>query len=789
MRLTQRLFLLVLIALLPALAIQAYNEFDLRRTRQAEVDEMALRQAQLASSELNQIFEGIHNLLIAVAEVPSVRSFAAEECAAYLATLQPKVPYLKTIAAIDMEGRVVCRQSPAPPGLRFTDRSYFREALESGVFLVGDYTESRLSGRPVLPMAMPLQNPDGKTIGVLAAALDLGWLGDQLRERALPKNGSLTVADRNGVIIAREPLPERFVGTRIPDDFMHLVNAPEPGTMTVVSQDGTRRVIGYMPVGITPKNIYVSAGVSTDQEFAAIDRATQRGFALILAGLVLALSTAWAAGRYFISQPVMQLMGAVKTWQKGDYSVRASVPAGSGEFETLAAAFDRMVEEVAARQAERDRTAEALRDSEQRLREINATLEERITAALAERERSEAALRQSQRMQAIGQLTGGIAHDFNNLLTPVIGILDSLRPKLAGTDEQSTRMLDTALTAANRAATLIRRLLAFARHQRLDPKVVTVNAVVADLEDLLRRTLGEDISIETSLSPDLWLTEIDTDELENAILNLAINARDAMPSGGSLTLTTANIRLEPGDIARDSNAEIVPGDYVKLSIADTGTGMPAEIAARVFEPFFTTKEPGRGTGLGLSQVYGFIRQSGGHVKIESQPGAGTEVTICLPRTTKMETTPAFPATQAPPNLASGNETILVVEDDELVRLFVVETLQDLGCTVLEARDGPTALKLVEDTPDLDLLLTDIGLPGMTGWQLLAAVRSRRPDVKILLTTGYGRNCDPDGNAMDDNIHLLSKPFTAAALTRTVREILAVDCHAPDSCAPDGHAKT
>ena len=317
MRLTQRLFLLVLIALLPALAIQAYNEFDLRRTRQAEVDEMALRQAQLASSELNQIFEGIHNLLIAVAEVPSVRSFAAEECAAYLATLQPKVPYLKTIAAIDMEGRVVCRQSPAPPELRLTDRSYFREALESGVFLVGDYTESRISGRAVLPMAMPLQNPDGKTIGVLAAALDLGWLGDQLRERALPKNGSLTVADRNGVIIAREPLPERFVGTRIPDDFMHLVNAPEPGTMSVVSQDGTRRVLGYMPVGITPKNIYVSAGVSTDQEFAAIDRATQRGFALILAGLVLALSAAWAAGRYFISQPVMQLMGTVESVAEG----------------------------------------------------------------------------------------------------------------------------------------------------------------------------------------------------------------------------------------------------------------------------------------------------------------------------------------------------------------------------------------------------------------------------------------------------------------------------------------
>ncbi len=238
----------------------------------------------------------------------------------------------------------------------------------------------------------------------------------------------------------------------------------------------------------------------------------------------------------------------------------------------------------------------------------------------------------------------------------------------------------------------------------------------------------------------------------------------------------------------------MPGDYVKLSVGDTGTGMPGEVAARVFEPFFTTKEQGRGTGLGLSQVYGFIRQSGGHVKIESQPGAGTLVTICLRRTTREETTPAVPVIQALPSSLSGDKTILVVEDDELVRLFVAETLQDLGCTVLEARDGPSALKLLEDTDGLDLLITDIGLPGMTGWQLLEAVRADRPDLKVLLTTGYGRDSGPDGNAMDDNTHLLSKPFTGGALTRTVREILAVDRHAadhrvPERHAPDRHAKT
>ena len=260
------------------------------------------------------------------------------------------------------------------------------------------------------------------------------------------------------------------------------------------------------------------------------------------------------------------------------------------------------------------------------------------------------------------------------------------------------------------------------------------------------------------------------------ILNLAINARDAMPSGGRLKLTTANTRLEPGNTGSDPNAEIAPGDYVVLAVRDTGTGMAAEVAARVFEPFFTTKEQGRGTGLGLSQVYGFIRQSGGHVRIDSQPGSGTVVTIWLPRSDKTPNATPIPAAPALPDTVVGSERVLVVEDDGLVRLFVTETLKELGLTVLEAHDGPTALTLLEDSfssdSPVDLLITDIGLPGVDGWQLLAAVRTGRPDLKVLLTTGYGRNSDSGSRVSDENTYLLSKPFTAEALTRMVRKVMA-----------------
>jgi hypothetical protein len=323
LNLTQRLFLLVLVALLPAVGIAVYNQLDLRRSREAEVHDLALRQARLAASELNQILEGVRGVLTAVADVPSVRAADKAGCVDFITTLLPRMPHLRTIAVIDLEGRVACRQAPLPPAtMSFADRPYFREAVESGGFVVGEFTEARVSGGPVLPVALALRDGGGRVTGVLAAALDLRWLSRHLGERALPKGGSLTVADRDGVILAREPLPERFVGTRIPDAFRHLVDAPEPGTLELTSQDGTRRVIGYVPASIPPRNVYVSTGLSASEAFADVDRATSRGVAISAAAL------AWPGRHVARRSPGSSCGRSGCCWAPRSGGGRATTPAG-----------------------------------------------------------------------------------------------------------------------------------------------------------------------------------------------------------------------------------------------------------------------------------------------------------------------------------------------------------------------------------------------------------------------------------------------------------------------------
>ncbi|MDF7775183.1 PAS domain S-box protein [Sphingomonas sp. AOB5] len=394
----------------------------------------------------------------------------------------------------------------------------------------------------------------------------------------------------------------------------------------------------------------------------------------------------------------------------------------------------------------------------------------------AEREAAEAlrtaeeALRQSQKMETVGQLTGGVAHDFNNLLQVVTGNLDILLRNLPEDEPRLARAARAALTGAERAAVLTQRLLAFARRQPLAPSRIDPNRLISGMSDLLARTLGETVEIETVQSARVWPIEVDANQLENAIINLAVNARDAMPKGGKLTIETANTHLDKHYTERD--VEVVPGQYVVISVSDTGGGMDEATLAHAFEPFFTTKEVGRGTGLGLSMVYGFIKQSGGHVQLYSEPGHGTTVKIYLPRhhgPAGEEPAPE-PEVEAPRGL--HGETILVCEDDESVRAFSAEVLRELGYTVVEAANGPDALAALDSTDKVDLLFTDVVLPqGMTGAQLAAEAQERRPGLRVLYTTGYARNAIVHHGRLDPGVELLPKPFTYADLAARVRELL------------------
>ena len=414
-------------------------------------------------------------------------------------------------------------------------------------------------------------------------------------------------------------------------------------------------------------------------------------------------------------------------------------------------------------------------------REVLARSREDLEREVAERTNdlmtAEEQLRQSQKMEAVGQLTGGIAHDFNNMLAVVIGALNLLRRRMARGESDLGRYIDAAMDGATRAASLTQRLLAFSRQQPLSPEPVDANRMMAEMGELLMRTLGEQIRIETVLAAGLWRTHADPIQLQSAILNLSVNARDAMPDGGRLTIETANTFIDD-PYAREH--QLSPGQYVMIAVTDTGTGMTPEVVSRAFDPFFTTKSVGKGTGLGLSQVFGFIRQSGGHVKLYSELGIGTAVKIYLPRYMGAERPPVIEREAMSPASGDKNETILVVEDEERVRAYSVEALRELGYNVIAAPNGPEALRLLDgmsdkgdtgDIGDIALLFTDVIMPDMTGAQLAKLARQRRPDLKVLYTTGYTRNAIVHNNVLDPGTNFLPKPFSVEQLATKVRSVL------------------
>jgi PAS domain S-box-containing protein len=393
-----------------------------------------------------------------------------------------------------------------------------------------------------------------------------------------------------------------------------------------------------------------------------------------------------------------------------------------------------------------------------------------LRAESAQREAAEAALRQSQKMEAVGQLTGGIAHDFNNLLTGIMGSLDLVQGLLArGQMAGMERYVTAAMSSAGRAAALTHRLLAFSRRQTLDPRRLSPNRLVQGLEELVARTVGPNIALEVVLAPDAGAILCDPNQLENALLNLAINARDAMPEGGRLVMETANAEVSPLLAAQ---LDLQPGAYVTLAVADTGTGMSPEIAARAFDPFFTTKPIGEGTGLGLSMIYGFAKQSGGQVRIETTEGQGTTVRLYLPRHAGGGEEDEGTATPAAAPRAERGETVLVVDDEPVIRMLVVEVLQDLGYAALEAADGPAALEMLRQGGRLDLLVTDVGLPGgLNGRQLADAARASRPGLKVLFITGFAETAALGNGPLEPGMQLMTKPFALDALATRIRAII------------------
>jgi PAS domain S-box-containing protein len=848
--LLSRLFVLVAIALLPAIAIQMYNEFDLRRARQVEVQNQALRLARLAAAEQQQIVQGIRQVLIALSELPAIKAKDAQGCNADLSKIKQRYPEFLTFIVVDMSGSSFCDATIDHKPTTAAGRAYFANVLKTGEFTVGEFSTGRLTGRKVIQFALPFYGDDRRMGGVIIAVLSLDWLADYIARKGVPEGAALAITDRNGTYLARYPHNDRFVGTRMPGD--KYLKMDDRGAVDILDIDGVERIEGYSAVRADSGGLVVSFGLNKAQVFAEIQRHAQRGIFLIALGTSLVLVLISLGARQFIHRPLGQLVDAANQWRLGEFSRRVDIR-GNSELARVADAFNTMADALEHREHELSEAKERAEEAAARITtifesttdsvvivdrdwrvsylngpawaqiaegrdligmtvseafpvasdmEILSQIQEALSDqrpafiemfctrrnvwyainafpssqglavflrditehkhALEARRVIEEQFHQSQKMESVGQLTGGVAHDFNNLLTVVSGNLELIE---AVTDVGKVRQFAAAARRAVDGGTkLTAQLLAFSRRQTLNPKLVNANQLISEFQGLIRQAVGGGCEVKLQTDERLWLCHVDPALLETALLNLALNARDAMPDGGVLEIETRNIVVEEGVVAG-----CLPGPYVRLSVADTGCGMPAEVRDRVFEPFFTTKEVGKGTGLGLSMVYGFVRQSGGHIAVESAPEVGTTIALYLPKAAQ-EPDPEEKSidAQAKPQ---GSERVLVVDDNEDLLTVTSAMLTTLGYQVVCARNGGEALRMLQSGQPFELLFSDIVmLTGMNGVELAREARRLRTGIKILLTSGYARNVLERHNAGDE-FPIIDKPFGLADLAQRLQAIL------------------
>ncbi len=737
MSIRARLLLLVTLAtLIPGLliGIRFFAE------RSAAID-MAIEGLSVAAraiaDDIDEKIQGTAQLHYGLTRARDLDTGDRAACSAFLGAVLATHPQFTGILTINPDGRLFCDSLNTGRALDLNDRDYFVRAksMTEGVAMQPAF--GRLTGISVLQIAHPARDASGRLKFVLLASLNLKQLVESYVKQ-YPDNEILLI-DRQGTVVIWAPGQDRaaLMGTSVANsELFRLAAAPErAGVREIAGARGRLRVWAAAagnPARDSGLRVLVSA-LKSDL-VAPANRRLMQDLAL-LAGLSAIMFVAvWVMADISIRRQVARIGELATKLGQGDLAARIPPPHPRGELGELMAVLNRSAESLGAQRA-----------------------------AIEELDRK---LRQAQKMEAVGQLTGGVAHDFNNLLTVIIGnselVAEGLkdRPRLR-------QMVAMTVKAAERGAELTGRLLAFSRRQPLDPSPTDVNRQIADMDPMLRRTLGEHVEIELVRGGGLWNAMIDPGQLENAILNLCLNARDAMPKGGRLTIETANAHLDAAYAA--SQTEVEPGQYVMVAVSDTGTGMDAATLERAFEPFFTTKDVGKGSGLGLSMVYGFVKQSRGHVRIYSEPGHGTTVKLYLPRATA-EDAAASPA--PPPSLQRGSGRILLVEDDALVRGNAAEQLRSLGYDVVEARNGPEALAALERGEPVDLLFTDVVMPGgMNGRALAEAAQKLRPGLPVLYTSGYTENAIVHHGRLDRGVDLLAKPYRLQELAAKISAVL------------------
>jgi signal transduction histidine kinase/CheY-like chemotaxis protein len=688
--------------------------------------------------DLDEKIQGTAQLHYGLARARDLDTSDKAACSAFLSAVREEYTQFTGILTINPDGSLFCDSLRTNRTLDLRDRTYFKQALVAHGTVTLEPVFGRLTGISVLQIAYPVRSESGELRFILLASFNLKKFAEYHEKRSVNDNQILLV-DRKGMILVAPQgggWPEPGASIANSELFRFATSSNREPFREVTDRDGRTQVwAAARSPSVRDAGLYILVGRSKDGLVAAANRRLYEDIAMLAVASLLLLAGVWLLATMSVGRQVGRLAAMATKLGLGDLSARIPLPHPRGELGGLMTLLNG--------------TAESLERQRADIDELNQKLT------------------QSQKMEAMGQLTGGVAHDFNNLLTVILGNAEHLAEKLAAHKELHG-IAESIATAAERGSDLTRSLLAFARKQPLMPRDIDIGQKVLGMEQLLRRTLGEHVECEFRLDQNLSQASVDPGQLTSALLNLVLNARDAMPSGGKLTVEVQNISLGESDV--DVNGEARPGDYVMVGVTDTGTGMTAEVASRAFEPFFTTKEVGKGTGLGLSMVYGFAQQSGGSMQIRSEPGHGTVVKLFFPRVGTPRTGAAPAAVQqATP---TGSETILVVEDDDMVRGYVEGELRALGYRVIVTRDGPAALAILRGPEKIQLLFTDVVMPGgMFGTELAKEAARLRPHLKILMTSGYTEHPVDAIDGLGQKVRILNKPYRRHDLAMMLRSVL------------------
>jgi signal transduction histidine kinase/CheY-like chemotaxis protein len=749
------LFIIAIAGVVPTLAFSGFLLARFADSEEARAEHSLIESTKAIARDIDALFAASEAALLALRDSESLQ---AGELVRFEARLRHTAKETgRDFVLIRPDGQQLINTA-LPPGapLPHNNPERWSGAFKDRRTVVTDVFKGGSTHRLLASVGVPVIR-NGDVPWVLAAGLYEAEFVPLVREPGVPKDWIVSIVDRNGMHMARSQRNDDFAGKPLVSPLIDLMKRAGTGPVPTISLEGLSLVstVQYAPMSHWAAAVGLPAASLSAPMWNSLTN-------LVIAGIVVAICAlllAFALAR-ILDREVLKLTGAASRLGRGEPVELA--PSRVAEVRVVAGAMARAAHDLHALTTTLESQVSA---RTAQLTEANA----KLTGEIQLRQQSEAQILQMQKIEAIGHLTGGLAHDFNNMLAIVLSSLRLLQRRLARGDTDVQKFIDGAVQGAERAAHLTARLLAFSRQQPLAPEVLDSNKLIAGMGEILRRTIPESIHIETVLAGGLWRSFADAQGLENAVINLSVNARDAMPDGGKLTIETANVYLD--DAYAAMHADVKPGQYVMIAVADTGTGMPPEVIARAFDPFFTTKPTGQGTGLGLSQVHGFIKQSGGHITIYSEPGHGTAVKLYLPRHVGDEAVTSWRAQAAAAPIAQNGETVLVVEDEDEVRRFTVEMLRELGYTTLEAENAQRALALIDSHPEIALLFTDVVMPDMNGRLLANAALKRRPNLPVLFTTGYTRNAIVHHGILDADVSVLIKPYTLDMLAAKIGELL------------------